>query len=154
MVTHDPPLAVDLPEKEGIDAADIAGLSFQQPFTDDKVIIRGKRLDFKQGEEQLAHLVGVAVVLLIMIEGLLVAIRDAGMADEHEGVVIPIALHEIVDVAHITCGGLVGHQLPDGGLGCLCKAAPGEQQQAGADQCYLHDVVLPVIYSLCLHFLQ
>ena len=51
MITHDPPLAVDLAEKEGIDPADIAGLSFQQPFSDDKVIIRGKPLDFQQGEE-------------------------------------------------------------------------------------------------------
>jgi hypothetical protein len=36
----------------------------------------------------------------------------------------------------------------------LCKAELREQQQAGTGQCYLHDVVLPVIYSLCLHFPQ
>jgi hypothetical protein len=35
---------------------------------------------------------------------------------KNQGIVIPVAFHEFVDAAFIPGGGLVGHDLPDGGF--------------------------------------
>ena len=126
MIHYDHPMAADLSEEEGIDSADISDLPFQQPFTDDEAIIGRKLFYFEQGKEERAHLVGAAVVFLIIGQGLVIAIGNAGLADEDQGVVLPVAFHEGIYAPFIPGGGLIGHQLPDGGLGCLCKAKPGE----------------------------
>jgi hypothetical protein len=39
MIDDDTPLAVDLSEEEGVDAADIAGFSFEEPFPDHEIIV-------------------------------------------------------------------------------------------------------------------
>lgn len=165
MIHYDHPAAADLSEKEGIDSADISDLPFQQPFTDDEAIIWGELLYFEQGKKESAHLVGAAVVFLIIDQGLVIAIGRAGFADENQGVVLPVAFHEAIDAPFIPGGGLIGHHLPDGGLVFwrhrllfwrhrLCKAGRCQQQQAGADQSFLHALVLAVNYLLRFHFPQ
>jgi len=77
MIHYDPPLPGDLMEQEGIYAADIAAFPFQEPFSDDEIIVGGKSFYSLQKEEEHTHLVGVAVVFLIIGEGLLVSIGGA-----------------------------------------------------------------------------
>ena len=108
MIHYDPPLSADLMEQEGIYAADIAAFPFQEPFPDDEIIVGRKSFYFLQKEEEHPHLFGVAIVLLIG-KGLLVSIGGARFADENQGIVIPIPFHELLDIAFIPGGGLVGH---------------------------------------------
>src|ERR1700749_987584 len=109
MVDDNAPLAVDLVEEEGIDAADIAGLSFQKPFPYHKIIVGGKSFYFQQVEEKLAHLFGALVILFIVRKGMAIAIAWPGFPDKDKGVVVPVAFHEGFDIAFVPGGNLVGH---------------------------------------------
>ena len=124
---------VDLVEKEGIDAPDIAGLSFQEPFPDHKIIIRGQSFYFHQVEEKLAHLIGTAVVPFVIGQGLAITVAGTGLADKYQGVVIPVAFHKAVQAAPIPGIGLTGHDPADRGfvIGVLGETGSCQDQETG-----------------------
>ena len=116
MVRDDVPVTVDLSEQERIDSSDVSDLPFDQPFPDDEVMIRGYALDLQESEEELSHFVRGIITLFIIGQCSLIAVCNTGCADEHEGVIVPIAFHEIIDAAAVPGGCLVCHQHADGGF--------------------------------------
>ena len=74
-------------------------------------------------------------MFLIIIQGGGVAVGDAGLADEGQGIAFPIAFHEVVEIALVPGGGLVGQDLADSGfVAGLGKGGGGEQEQEAEDE--------------------
>lgn len=116
MIDDDPPLAVDLPEEKGIDAADITGLSLEEPFSDHEIIVSGQSFYSKKIEEEFAHLIGAVIILPVVSQCLMIAVAGAGFADKNKGIIIPVAFHEGGDIAFIPGLHLISHDLTDGRL--------------------------------------
>ena len=76
MVGNDIPFPFYFLKENCVVPAQISDLSFQIPFTDDKIIFRGKPFQTDQHEKQFPHLQRVTIILLVIIQGIVIAVAD------------------------------------------------------------------------------
>lgn len=80
MIAHDLPAIFKLAEHQRELPIDIAGSSFQEPFSQYKIIVAAERFYLHNIESKLAHGGGIRVMFSVIFQCFLPAIGDAALA--------------------------------------------------------------------------
>lgn len=82
-------------------SAGITDGSFEMPFANNLKQVACMAIDMDDGKGEFAHPGAIAIVLPIVLQRSLVTVSDTTLAHIHERVVIPIADHEVVQIATV-----------------------------------------------------
>lgn len=142
MIGHNHPSAFYLAKQKIVMPAQITNAPFKHPFANNIKIVRRKIFHHQYIERKFAHGRCIGVAFFVIAQGFLPSPFNAVLADEHQGVALPIRLHKPLQIAAVPGFCLCSKKISYLRLFVRLSKNRDGQKQKKAEQTILHGVVL------------